>query len=92
MAEQRKGELFPGFSYGNVMVLAAMGVSIALGWGRLETGLAHHDRRIQELEDAGDRLMTERMREARDVADIKADMRWIRLSLERLEGEFKGRN
>lgn len=78
-------------SVGNLLVLGAMVVSISLGWARMENGLAEHNRRIQELEAADKSLVTERMREARDMADMRADMRWIRSILERLERDLKGR-
>ena len=89
MAEQRRGWIQPGISVGNLLVLGAMIVSIAIGWARLESGLADHNRRIRELEQADKLLVSERMREARYMADMKADMRWIRVTLERLERDLK---
>lgn len=91
MAEPRRGWIQPGISVGNVLVLISMFVSVAVGWARLESGLAEHNRRIQELEAADKSLVSERMREARDMADVRADMRWIRSTLERLERDLKGR-
>lgn len=43
------------------------------------------------LEGTDKSLMNERIKKARDVADMKADMRWIRVTLERLEREWKSR-
>lgn len=84
-------ELLPGFTYGNLVLFVTIVVSVAGGWARVESGLADHDRRILELEDTDKSLMNERIKEARDVADMKADMRWIRVTLERLEREWKSR-
>ncbi|MEP1576247.1 hypothetical protein [Roseibium album] len=91
MAEQKRPWIQPGISVGNVIVLGAMLVSIAIGWARLESGLADHDRRIEELEASDKALVKDRMVEARDLADMRADMRWIRDTLVRLEREWKAR-
>ncbi|MEO1110088.1 MAG: hypothetical protein AAFX90_19415 [Pseudomonadota bacterium] len=91
MAEQKRGWIQPGISVGNVIVLVSMLVSVAVGWARLESGLAEHNRRIQELEQADKSLMNDRMDEARDLANMKTDLRWIRVTLERLERDWKSR-
>lgn len=91
MAEQKQGWIQPGISVGNLIVLASIGVSLAVGWTRLETGLESHDHRIAELEDGAKAMVAERMKQNGDMADLKADMRWIRVTLERLERDLKGR-
>ncbi len=92
MAETRTGFIEKRISLGNLIVLATIIGSLALGWGRLETGLAHHDQRIRDLEESSRARMAERIREARDVADMRADMRWIREALQRLERDLKSRD
>lgn len=89
MAEQRKRWIEPRISLGNLIVLGAMIGSLALGWGRLETGLAYHDERIQDLEEGAKMQTAERLKEARDVADMKADMRWIRDTLQRIDRDLR---
>jgi len=91
MAEQKQGWIQPSISWGNLIVLASIGVSLAVGWTRLETGLENHDHRIEELEDGAKAMVAERMKQNGDMADLKADMRWIRVTLERLERDLKGR-
>lgn len=92
MAERTKGWIQPGVSVGNLIVLGTMLVTLTAAWGRMEMGLADHDRRIVTLEDSDKTLTVERMKEGRDMADLKADMRWIRATLERLERDLKARD
>lgn len=56
--------------------------------GKLFPGFTY---RHLALEGTDKSLMNERIKKARDVADMKADMRWIRVTLERLEREWKSR-
>lgn len=88
MAEERKRWIEPRVSLGNILVLVTIVSGLAAGWARLESALSYHNERIVELEDGAKALMNERMREARDVADMRADMRWIRDSLARLERDL----
>lgn len=91
MVEKTKGWIQPGISVGNLLVLATMLVTLTAAWGRMEMGLADHDKRIVVLEESEKALTAERMKEVRDMADLRADMRWIRATLERLERELKAR-
>ena len=76
MAEQKRSWIQPDISVGNLLVPGEMIVSIAIGWARLESGLADHDRRIEELEVSEKSLMKDRMAEARDLVGMRADLRW----------------
>jgi hypothetical protein len=89
MAEQKRGWIQPGISVGNIANAIIVLLALGAGWARMEAALGDHDRRIDDLETADKSLTSDRMREARDMADMKADMRWIRSTLERLERDLK---
>ncbi len=82
-------------SLGNVLTILALVVGFAVQWGMLSSDLRslREDcgRRITDLWEGWKALGQERIREARDLADMRADMRWIRATLERLERDLKPR-
>ncbi|TYC48696.1 hypothetical protein FMN50_26970 [Rhodobacterales bacterium] len=91
MPDSKQSWIQPGISVGNVIVLGTLLISLAVGWTRLEAGLEDHDDRIIKLEQSAEVQIAERIKQGSDMADMKADMRWIRLTLERLERELKSR-
>lgn len=95
MAEP-KPKMFDGrISAGSLITIALVISGFAVQWGVMRAEIAamreSYGQRIEELEASDKSLFKERMREARDVADMRADMRWIRSTLERLERDWKSR-
>jgi hypothetical protein len=95
MAEQKARMVDNRISLGNVLTILALVVGFAVQWGMLSSDLRSlredYGRRITDLEEGWKTLGQERIREARDLADMRADMRWIRATLERLERDLKSR-
>lgn len=94
MADQRKGMFQASFSLGNLVVLGTMIASLAVGWSRLETGLAHHDDRITETEQELKELRRDQRGFETSVAGLRSDMKHLltemartRETIERLERE-----
>lgn len=61
------------------------GLSMYVGYRLVESRVAEHDRRIAELERAGGALVDRINSVDSKVSDVKADVSYIRGSLERLK-------
>ncbi|MGX1496895.1 hypothetical protein ACSSV1_001931 [Labrenzia sp. MBR-25] len=95
MAEQKARMVDSRISLGNVLTILALVIGFGVQWGMFSSDLRSvredYGRRITDLEEGWKSLGQERIREVRDLADMRADMRWIRATLERLERDLKPR-
>jgi hypothetical protein len=95
MPEQKSRTFENRMSTGNLINIAIVIAGFAAQWGFMQSQVndmrESFDKRIEKLEEGSEELFAERMREARDIAEMKANMHWIRNTLERLEQDLKRR-
>ncbi|EFO30915.1 hypothetical protein TRICHSKD4_4515 [Roseibium sp. TrichSKD4] len=94
MAEQKARLIQPGISVGNVVTILIMLCSLALGWGRMESALGDHERRILAGETERKEMRKAQSDFSTGFAELRADMRHVltevsrmRQTVERIECE-----
>ncbi|MDD7908686.1 hypothetical protein PUV47_02045 [Pseudovibrio exalbescens] len=79
------GWLRMDISLGNIITIGGMLVGMALGWGQLQSKITEHTRRIDKLEQAESDRLSERVVQVQLFAEIRADIKYLRQAIERLE-------
>lgn len=94
MAEQRNGDVWPGFSRGNVLTIVLLLCSLAAGWTRMEVALTDHERRIEDSEAELKEVRRDQRGFEAGFAGLRSDMKHLlsevsrtRQTIERLERE-----
>ena len=94
MAEAKARWIQPGISMGNVVTIVVLICSLALGWGRMESALGDHERRILAGEEERKEMRKAQSDFSAGFAELRADMRHVltevsrtRQTVERLDRE-----
>lgn len=75
----------PDLSLGNILTILTLIVGIAMGWQSVNSRVDTVEATAVELKQKVDKLSSDRQDDRNAMTEIRADLRYIRQSLERLE-------